>query len=263
MFSFLAGRPWFRQESVFSRSYFVISGIHPQQPCKPRALSACRGLEMVVGQILSGCGGPAARSDVADDSRIARKSNLLRIEKFKKPTLAEPVAHIFPHNFVSATQPTMSPPHTTAWAASSLPPTSAVLSIRTFMTPPGGSHMTALPTSARQASLTTQSSASQPLTTTSAGSKPSPAMTIPSPTRARLSTKSSTSIMGGVGLDASTRPTTARSGRTLLASSTCTPTGPKARPDQPDSSARSGPFIPTVGQSAIITAIRSRSSLIR
>jgi len=41
--------------------------------------------------------------------------------------------------------------------------------------------MIALPTSARQASLTTQSSASQPLTTTSAESARLPATTIPSP----------------------------------------------------------------------------------
>ena len=64
--SVLARRPRLRPQPVFSRSHFVILGIHPQQSGQTRALSMCRGLEMVVGQILPRC----ARHD--NNIRICR-----------------------------------------------------------------------------------------------------------------------------------------------------------------------------------------------
>ena len=78
VFSVLAGRPRLRPESVFFRRHLVIVGVHPQQPCQPRALSLGRGLEMVVGQILPQCPPTTAASQLADDSRLTGRGDLLR-----------------------------------------------------------------------------------------------------------------------------------------------------------------------------------------
>jgi REP element-mobilizing transposase RayT len=67
VFSLLARRPRFRPESVFSRCHLVIPGIHAQQPCQPRPLSAGGGLEMVVGQVLPQSAAARAASQLADD----------------------------------------------------------------------------------------------------------------------------------------------------------------------------------------------------
>ena len=75
--SVLARRARLRSKSVLSRSHLVILGVHPQQPGQTRALSMCRGLEMVVGQVLSRCTSTTTASRFAADSRFAGRSPLL------------------------------------------------------------------------------------------------------------------------------------------------------------------------------------------
>ncbi len=53
-------------------------GVHPQQSCQPKALPACRELEMVVGQILPRRSPKTATSKAACDPRFARGSHRLR-----------------------------------------------------------------------------------------------------------------------------------------------------------------------------------------
>ncbi len=88
LFSLLAGRAWLRPQPIFSRSDRIVVGVHSQQPGQARTVPSCRGLEMVVGQILSR---PfhTTGSRRADDSRFARRCRLLRSHE---RALAEPVA---------------------------------------------------------------------------------------------------------------------------------------------------------------------------
>ena len=81
MFSFLAGRPRFRPESVFPRCHLVILGVPSQPPSQPRALPACRGLALIVGPIRSQRPFTSTRSKFADDSRFTGRGYLLRISE--------------------------------------------------------------------------------------------------------------------------------------------------------------------------------------
>jgi hypothetical protein len=77
MFSVLARGAWFRQKSFFYRGDRGIFGIYSQQPGEPRAMSAGRGLEMVVGQILPQRTTMPTAPQFADDSRIAGRSSCI------------------------------------------------------------------------------------------------------------------------------------------------------------------------------------------
>lgn len=100
LLSVLARRAGLRPQPVLCRGDLVLFGVYPPQPGQTRIVPACRGLEMVVGQILPHCASTTV-SQPAHDSRLTRSMALL-ISSMK--ALAEPVAH-----FNSATQPTTCP----------------------------------------------------------------------------------------------------------------------------------------------------------
>jgi REP element-mobilizing transposase RayT len=77
-FHFWQAGPGFLSEFVFPRSHIILFGLPSPQPGQPRALSTCRGLEMVVGTILSQRPSPTTISKFADDSWFNGRGYLLK-----------------------------------------------------------------------------------------------------------------------------------------------------------------------------------------